>query len=151
MIDTVLVPTDGSDPANKAIAFAIRLLENSSCRVSLLCVVEEAVYSAFWSDGIVAPEVVVPSPEQLRKELDLKAEGMLEESLKPLRDAGIEAVPKVRFGNPASEILQEAEEGAYDMVVMGSHGRGTLGNFLMGSVSHRVAHHAKCPVLIVRQ
>jgi nucleotide-binding universal stress UspA family protein len=151
MLEKVLLPTDGSETADKAVAFAARLLTNTACKVTLLSVVEEPVYSAFWSDGLIAPEVLMPPPEELREELDNKAEEMLKESAAPLRDAGIEVQSKIRFGNPASEIIQEAEEGEYDMVMVGSHGRGALGGFLLGSVSNRVAHHAKCPVLIVRQ
>jgi nucleotide-binding universal stress UspA family protein len=151
MLEKVLLPTDGSETADKAAVFAARLLADTACKVTLLSVVEEPIYSAFWYDGLIAPEVLMPPPEELREELDAKAEEMLKESAAPLRDAGIEVQPKVRFGNPASEILQETEEGEYDMVVMGSHGRGALGGFLLGSVSNRVAHHAHCPVLIVRQ
>ncbi len=151
MLEKVLLPTDGSDTAQKAIDFAVKLLEGSGCKITLLSVVEEPVYSAFWSDGLIAPEVLMPPPEELRAELDKRAEEMLAESAEPLRAAGLETQPKIRFGNTAAEILQEAEEGGYDMIVMGSHGRGVLGGFLLGSVSNRVVHHAKCPVLIVRQ
>lgn len=151
MLDKVLLPTDGSETAEKAIEFAAKLFGNTSCKVTLLSVVEEPVYSAFWSDGLIAPEVLMPPPEELREELDKRAEEMLAESAKPLRDAGLTVTPMIRFGNSAAEILQEAEDGGYDMILMGSHGRGALGGFLLGSVSNRVTHHAKCPVLIVRQ
>jgi nucleotide-binding universal stress UspA family protein len=151
MLDKVLLPTDGSETADKAIAFTAKLFGNTPCKVTLLSVVEEPVYSAFWSDGLIAPEVLMPPPEELREELDKRAEEMLAESAKPLRDAGLTVTPMIRFGNSAAEILQEAEDGGYDMIVMGSHGRGALGGFLLGSVSNRVTHHANCPVLIVRQ
>lgn len=151
MLEKVLVPTDGSDTAVKAVAFVVRLLGGTSCKVVLLSVVEEPVYSAFWSDGLIAPEVLMPPPEELREELDARAEEMLKESAQPLRDAGLEVQAKVRFGNPANEVLREAEEGGCDMIVMGSHGRGAFGGFLLGSVSNKVTHHAKCPVLIVRR
>ena len=150
MIQKVLIPTDGSETAEKTISFAVRLLEGSSCEVVLLTVIEEPVYSSFWSDGLIAPEVIMPPPEELREELDRRAEEMLAESAEPLRAAGLEVKPKVRFGNTAAEILQEAEEGGYDIVVMGSHGRGVIGGFLLGSVSNRVVHQSPCPVLIVR-
>ncbi len=150
MIEKVLIPTDGSETAEKAVAFAVKLLQGTACGVTLLSVVEEPVYSAFWSDGLIAPEVIMPPPEELREELDKRAEEMLAESAAPLRAAGLQVTPKVRFGNTAAEILQEAEEGGYDMIVMGSHGRGMLSGFLLGSVSNRVVHHAPCPVLIVR-
>ena len=151
MVGKVLLPTDGSDTAAKAIDFATRLFAGSGCKITLLSVIEEPVYSAFWSDGLIAPEVIMPPPEELRGELDKRAEEVLGESAEPLRSAGLEVLPKVRFGNTAAEILQEAEEGGYDMIVMGSHGRGILGGFLLGSVSNRVVHHAPCPVLIVRR
>lgn len=141
---------DGSETSKKAVDFAVRLLERSGCRVNLLAVVEEPAYAAFWSDGMVAPEVVLPPPEELRRELEKRAGEMLEETSKPLREAGLETEARVRFGSAAPEILREAEEGGYDLVIMGSHGRGVLGGFLLGSVSNRVVHHARCPVLIVR-
>jgi nucleotide-binding universal stress UspA family protein len=63
----------------------------------------------------------------------------------------VEVEMKVRFGHPAAEILGELEEGEYEMVIMGSHGHGVFGEVLLGSVSYRISHHAKCPVLIVRR
>lgn len=150
MLKEVLLPTDGSETADKAVAFAATLLEGISCKVTLLSVVEEPVYSTFWSDGLIAPEVIMPPPEELREEMDRRAGESLKESTSPLREAGLEAETKIRFGHSAAEILQELEDGDYDMVVMGSHGRGALGGFLLGSVSDRVMHHANCPVLIVR-
>lgn len=150
MIEKVLLPVDGSETAEKAVDFSCRLLEGSGCRVTLLAVVEEPAYAAFWSDGMIAPEVVLPPPEELRAELEKRARNMLEEPSSMLRDAGMQVEAKVRFGSAAPEILAEAEEGGYDLVIMGSHGRGILSGFLLGSVSNRVVHHAKCPVLIVR-
>lgn len=150
MIEKVLIPTDDSDTAKKAIDFAARLLENTSCHVTLLAVVEEPVYSAFWSDGLIAPEVILPPQEELRTELENRAAAVLEESASPLKARGLEVRTKIRFGNSAAEILREAEEGGYELIVMGGHGRGILGGFTLGSVSNRVVHHAKCPVLVVR-
>jgi len=150
MLEKVLLPTDGSETAHKAVAFAARLLGGTSCRVTMLAVIEEPVYSSFWSDGLVAPEVIMPPPPEMQEELSRRAEAMMQESAKTLEEVGLEVERKVRMGHSAAEILLELEEGGYDMVIMGSHGRGKLGGFLMGSVSDRVANHADCPVLIVR-
>ncbi len=151
MLEKVLIPVDGSETARKAVDFAAKLLERSARRVTLLAVVEEPAYTAFWSEGMIAPEVVLPPPEELRQELGKKAGEMLEEHASVLKEAGLDVEARVRFGNAASEIIREAQEGGYDMVVMGSHGRGILSGFLLGSVSNRVVHHARCPVLIVRE
>jgi nucleotide-binding universal stress UspA family protein len=57
---------------------------------------------------------------------------------------------KVKIGNPVDEILQEIENGGYDLVVMGAHGHGVLADALMGSVSRRVVRRSKTPVLVIR-
>ncbi|MEO7463418.1 MAG: universal stress protein [Ferruginibacter sp.] len=53
-------------------------------------------------------------------------------------------------GSPAQVIIQEAETFGADLIVVGSHGRGAIAGFLLGSVAQSVALHAKCSVEIVR-
>ncbi|HET7391014.1 MAG TPA: universal stress protein [Nitrososphaeraceae archaeon] len=55
-----------------------------------------------------------------------------------------------REGNAAAEILLMTEEEKVDTIVIGSTGVNTVKEFLLGGVSHKVIHHAKCPVTIVR-
>ncbi|MDH5429237.1 MAG: universal stress protein [Nitrospirota bacterium] len=57
---------------------------------------------------------------------------------------------KVGMGDPAFAILEQAKASEADMILMGTHGRGGLARFLIGSVSNSVLHQADCPVLIVR-
>ena len=59
-------------------------------------------------------------------------------------------VTTVIDGDPKHVIVNEAETFGADLIVIGSHGQGILSRFLMGSVSHAVALHAKCSVQIVR-
>jgi nucleotide-binding universal stress UspA family protein len=53
-------------------------------------------------------------------------------------------------GSPKQVILDEAEEFEADLIMVGSHGRGAIERFLLGTVSQAVALHAKCSVEIVR-
>ena len=53
-------------------------------------------------------------------------------------------------GDPADELLHMAEAGHYDMIVLGAHGRSSFGGFLLGAVHAKVLHHARLPVLLVR-
>jgi nucleotide-binding universal stress UspA family protein len=53
-------------------------------------------------------------------------------------------------GNAAEKILQVAKDKKIDTIVVGSRGLSTAKEFLLGSVSHKITHHAKCPVIIVR-
>ena len=52
---------------------------------------------------------------------------------------------------PAREIIEAAANEKVDLVVMSTHGRGSVARWALGSVADRVAHHASCPVLLVRQ
>jgi len=75
-------------------------------------------------------------------------------ALKPvekiLRKAGIPFHADFRIGPPAVEIVAFAKKNKTDMIVMGSHGYGALGNILMGSVATKVLATTSVPVLVVR-
>jgi nucleotide-binding universal stress UspA family protein len=53
-------------------------------------------------------------------------------------------------GDPASEIIDEADNGDYDLVVMQTHTMKERKRFMMGSVSNKVVHHIKKPIMIIR-
>jgi hypothetical protein len=53
------------------------------------------------------------------------------------------------MGAPATRIVEEAQQGAYDLIVMGTHGRTGLSHMLIGSVAERVVRTSGCPVLTV--
>lgn len=77
-----------------------------------------------------------------------------EKVFKPIRPFfkrhGIDARYLGKSGNAAELIAKEATAGKYDLLVMGSHGHGTLGNLIMGSVATRTLSQCRVPVLIVR-
>ena len=63
---------------------------------------------------------------------------------------GIDAKTVSKVGHAGETISKTADSGKFDLVVMGSHGHGTLGNLVMGSVATQVLAHCKVPVLLVR-
>jgi len=63
---------------------------------------------------------------------------------------GIDANSIAKVGHAGALISKTADSGKFDLVVMGSHGHGTLGNLVMGSVATQVLAHCKVPVLLVR-
>src|SRR6056297_904367 len=65
-------------------------------------------------------------------------------------EKGLEVEVKEVEGDPASEIIDEAEEGDYDLVIMRTHGMGATKRFMLGSVTNKVVHHIKKPILVVR-
>jgi len=66
------------------------------------------------------------------------------------RELGVTVDFLVWEGDPGQSIVDAAVAEQADMIVVGSHGRGAVGRFLIGSVSDHVVRHAPCPVLVVR-
>ena len=67
-------------------------------------------------------------------------------------EAGLgHAEVRIERGDPGVVICEVAEEGGFDLIVVGSHGHGLLKRMLIGSVSTHVLHRAPCPVLVVRE
>jgi nucleotide-binding universal stress UspA family protein len=79
-----------------------------------------------------------------------EAEKVLAPVTKFLVRHGIEAKSMAKVGHAGEIISKTAEAGKFDMVVMGSHGHGTWGNLVMGSVATQVLANCKVPVLLVR-
>jgi nucleotide-binding universal stress UspA family protein len=76
--------------------------------------------------------------------------GELREAAQQLQAAGVAAQAVEKAGNPAATIIETAESGGYDLVVVGVRGRHAIARFLFGSTADRVARHATTPVLVVR-
>lgn len=68
-----------------------------------------------------------------------------------LGQAGVEIRHSLLIGEPARELLHEAEAAGVDLLVLGTHGRSGLSGLLLGSVAVNVARHARQPVLVARQ
>jgi nucleotide-binding universal stress UspA family protein len=79
-----------------------------------------------------------------------EAEKVLSPVTKFLIRHGIDAKTQTKVGHAGEIISKTADTGKFDMVMMGSHGHGTLGNLVMGSVATQVLANCKVPVLLVR-
>src|SRR6185503_16118043 len=84
--------------------------------------------------------------EKLRDDISAR----LAEIKRELSGSGRDVEATVIINRPASGIVAEARRTAADLIVLGSHGRGTLGSAVLGSVSAEVVDHSPCPVLIAR-
>jgi nucleotide-binding universal stress UspA family protein len=139
---TIVVGVDGSEQGERALDWAIDEAKLRGARLLLI---------SAWH----VPAIAYGSPgfaPQLEKPLDRTFEEVAGESvaaaLERVRAAGLEAETSVRQGQ-AAEVLIEAS-GSADLLVVGSRGHGGFAGLLLGSVSAQCAHHAKCPVMIVR-
>jgi nucleotide-binding universal stress UspA family protein len=137
---TILVATDFSPASALALQYARTLATTFGASLHVLHVVQEPFP--------IGAEVYAPQLPQFRDELVDQAWRELSESVKAV--SGVAVTPEVRLGQPSQQITLVAEEIAADLILMGTHGRGRVGNFIVGSVAERVVHAAVCPVMMVR-
>ncbi len=135
----ILVALDGSEHAFDAVRVAARLAAALSAQLTLM-----TAYHAP-SDTLGEPNYSRALGEALGE-----AQRILEDGRGVALNAG-GPEPEVEWlaGQPAETIVETARAGDYDLVVVGTHGRGRLGAALLGSVSSAVAAHAGRPVLVV--
>jgi nucleotide-binding universal stress UspA family protein len=135
----ILVAVDGSDHALDAVRVASRLAAALAARVMLV-----TVYQAP-ADALGEPNYSTA----LNEALDA-AQRVLDEARRvALAAGGPEPQAEWLAGEPAETIISTARTGGYDLVVLGTRGRGPVSAALLGSVSSTVAAHAGRPVLVV--
>lgn len=141
MPSKILVPVDGSENAKRALEKAVAMAKESSSAVTVIYVMEKppTVY-------VQSQKVLDDAMAQYKKDADAVLDEC--EALAASQGLKIEAV--TAQGEPAGTIVGYAEKGEFDMIVMGSRGRGKITEAVLGSVSSKVLKDAKCPVVIVK-
>ncbi len=137
----ILLPVEGEDDINTALQFLALQPFRETIAIDVFSV---------WPQ----PELAWPVTLGQSKLLELHAIEEAQDRMKPVTNKltrlNYSAEAKVGIGDPAFAILEQAKASQADLILMGTHGRGGLARFFMGSVSHSVLHQADCPVLIVR-
>ncbi|NLE10327.1 MAG: universal stress protein [Actinobacteria bacterium] len=124
----ILLGYDGSDDSEKAVALAISLAQKYDAAI-IVC-------HAFGHMPMTS------KPSEVRR--------LINPVVERLTKLGITTLVSIPDTVPAQGVLDAAEEHRADIIVMGSRGRGTFANLLLGSTSERVLRYAKVPVLIAR-
>lgn len=148
-IEKILVPVDFSEGGQPALTFATMMARTFRASIDLLHIWQPPPLIPF-------PVVVVPSsgestPMHLEELARTNAGAQMKALVERLRDQGVAEVhSRVGVGSPAYEIVEIAELGHFDLIVMGTHGRTGVAHAVLGSVAEKVVRRAKCPVLTVR-
>jgi nucleotide-binding universal stress UspA family protein len=138
---SIVVGTDGSEPADEAVRQATEMASREGARLHLV--------------------TAYPDPQMLRERMtggahaetvDLRkvADGVLKRATRDAVARGLDVETHVREGDPAEVIIDVANEQHADLIVVGSRGLTGIKRFLLGSVSSKVSHHASTSVMIVR-
>jgi len=150
----VLVAVDGSDASLKAVETLGSAFNLRSAEVCLMHVAEIPwIELGPEEDWVTYSEEDKESSDAgtLEKELVREGDSVVEQARDLLRPYSVSASTRFDEGNPANEILSEAERGQYDLVVVGATGARDLKHRMLGSVSSKIAWNAPCSVLIVRE
>ncbi|MCI0488479.1 MAG: universal stress protein, partial [Blastocatellia bacterium] len=151
----ILLAVDGSLASQNALRSMIAQFQMDSAEITLMHVVETPwIHLGLDREWFDYPEDVFDraDPEiQLEHELRAEAEEVIEEARAELADYNYSVMSVIEEGNPATEILGEAERGEYDLIVLGATGARDAKHNVLGSVSTRVARQATCSVAIVKQ
>jgi len=132
----ILVGYDGSEQAQRALDWAVRMAQDA--RVTVISIAPTLEASPKIADA-VDPNSDIP---EHRRQLD--------EAAAILDRAGVTVETVLRAGNPAEEIITTATDGDFDVILVGIRGVSAAKRFLIGSVAERVVRHATVPVLVVR-
>jgi len=138
MFETVVIATDGSESAQRGVRTAIDLADRFDATVHALYVLDEGELDH--------------APEEVRADVTDAIEDIGDEALEFVQaQASGDVETAVREGDPATEIIDYAEEIDADVIAIGTRGRHGDHAFLLGSVAEAVVREAPIPVLTVRQ
>lgn len=141
-LQSILVPVDGSPPSLAALEHAIALAEDLGATIDVLHVDEREEPGG--STGALLPST--------RSEIDRAMEDAMEDAVNAARDLlGERLSTRSEAGDPLRTIVKVANDGHYDLIVIGTYGRVGRLHALLGSVTEGVVRNAPCPVLTVRE
>jgi nucleotide-binding universal stress UspA family protein len=145
MYSRILVPVDGSAPAECGLREAIRIARATQAKVIVLNIVNEF--------PILMDPVAMSDYNNLLEVLRRNGEEIAEKAAKTVRDAGLECegtVLDATAASVASLIVDEVAKRGCDLVVMGTHGRRGMKRLALGSDAELVVRHSPVPVLLVK-
>jgi nucleotide-binding universal stress UspA family protein len=145
MFSSIVVGTDGSETARKAVLAAVDLAKTVGASLDIV-----SAYEPVSNQRLREESRQVPGDLQWTINPREDVDATLREAAEIVEDAGLEVETFAREGDPADAILDVAEERGADLIVVGNKGMTGAKRFLLGSVPNKVSHHAPCSVLIIR-
>jgi nucleotide-binding universal stress UspA family protein len=143
----ILCPTDFSPPSFQALETAVDLARYFSAELWVMHVIAPAPPPAPVADASFGLSFDLPLFQQ---ELAASSEKALKDLMEQKIPKEVSAHPVLASGDPAREIIREAEDQSIDLIVIATHGLTGWGRLLFGSVAEKVVRLAPCPVLTIK-
>jgi len=146
MYKKILVPVDGSEASLQAVDKCLELLKDETAsKVVILTVTGLPLQLRAYE------EEKGEAYSQMKALLIKDARDLLDETEKRFANCPVPVETKLIWGELPYAIVQEAREGEYDLIIIGSRGLGGVNNLILGSVGLHVVQRAPCTVLVTRQ
>ena len=148
MYSHILVPTDGSELSISAAYQAVELAK--LCKAKMTAIMVSPTFRQLQQDGFIVPTTSTVR-ERWEEQMDERARKALDSICANAAKAGVECTPLHVFGDtPYEAIIDAANKYGCDVIAMGSHGKGGVKQFFVGSETTRVLSHTKIPVMVYR-
>ena len=145
MYSNILIPTDGSELAGKAVLHGVALARQIGARVTALTVLPP--FHVLTTN----PQMLEDTPAQYKERMQDHAKATLASIAEAAQAAGVVCeVLHVEHEHPYQAIIDTATAKGCDLIAMASHGRRGIGALLLGSETVKVLTHSKIPVLVHR-
>ena len=160
MITKILVGIDGSEKSQKALDYALEIAEKFSASIQILNVFQpppefgnqlnmfQSAVSGYPQGQTGYSSDLVSFMKELRKMHETILSGATDRATKLKPNLKINS--ELKEGDPSSQIVETTASGQFDLIIIGHKGESKFNEFFLGSTSERVAHQAKCAVLIVK-
>lgn len=146
----LLLATDGSKSSNRAENHILNTYSQNDTKIFIVSVVNISNLVHQFEGGMGYEEQIPAfDREEIIEDIKEETRKITREAAQRFDEKGYEAQQNVVIGDPGQELCDLAKSRDVDVIVMGSRGRGRVGEFLLGSVSQFVVHHASCAVNIV--
>ena len=156
MARSIVVGTDGSEPADAAVRRATDLASREGARLHLVTAYHHQQIlpeTTIWTNdpkGVIDTGRTGGGPQPETVDLREVAESVVKRAAREALSKGVEVETHAREGHPAEVIIEVANQVHADLIVVGSRGLTGIKRYLLGSVSSKVSEHAPCNVMIVR-
>jgi nucleotide-binding universal stress UspA family protein len=147
MFKKILIPIDGSELALKAVATGVKLASEVGARVVFLHA--KAPYIAPYAAEVALMDS--KTQDMFERSISLESDKILADAKKIADTAGVASQSVSAVSSRAESLIEKSvTEMGCDLIVIGTHGRGAMGRFFMGSVTTRLLHISPVPLLIYR-
>ena len=140
----ILVATDFSECSQRAVEYAAEMAARFGATL--------VIAHVYFPPVIAVPEAVIPlSTRDMQGYLDKMQAGLTAAADAAKRFGATQVETVLVQGEPWHEVVKTAHDRRCDLVVVGTHGRGAVAHFFLGSVAEKIVRKAECPVLVVRK